>query len=127
MIELPQPQPWRDQAACIGHPIDWWFPPKGGSTAPEARKAKAICAECPVRLDCLEHAVTAPEPVGIWAGTSERQRRVLRRTWGIRRRCGRCGQPFTARSQAPTAGYCAPECRNDAANKRNAEWRRRTA
>ena len=127
MIELPQPQPWRDQAACIGHPIDWWFPPKGGSTAPEARKAKAICAECPVRAECLEHAVTTPEMVGIWAGTSERQRRALRRRWGLRPTCRHCGEEFTARSQAPTAGYCAPECRHAAKNKRTAEWRRRTA
>ena len=127
MIELPSPMPWHDEAACQGHPIEWWFPAIGHATAPTTRKAHAICAECPVRTECLEHAVMTPEPHGIWGGTSERERRRLRRTWGIRRRCGRCGREFAARSQAPTAGYCCDECRNAAKNERNATWRRRTA
>ncbi len=31
-------------------------------------RAKAFCAECPVRVDCLEAAVARREPWGVWGG-----------------------------------------------------------
>jgi WhiB family redox-sensing transcriptional regulator len=30
--------------------------------------AKAICAECPVRIGCLEGALARREPWGVWGG-----------------------------------------------------------
>jgi len=41
------------------------------------RKAKSICAVCPVRIECLEYAVRIREPHGIWGGLNEIERRVL--------------------------------------------------
>jgi len=41
------------------------------------RKAKSICAACPVRIECLEYAVRIREPHGIWGGLNEIERRVL--------------------------------------------------
>jgi WhiB family redox-sensing transcriptional regulator len=58
-----------------------FFPERGASTT----EAKAVCAGCPVTEDCLWFALGATDdrvPVqkfGIWGGTSERERRRLRR------------------------------------------------
>ena len=44
---------------------------------------KAVCASCQVREECLAHALRWPfEKHGIWGGTSERERRVMRRANG---------------------------------------------
>lgn len=41
------------------------------------RRAKAICATCSVRRDCLDYALRIREPHGIWGGLSEVERRSL--------------------------------------------------
>lgn len=66
---------WQDFANCRGADQDLFFPERGAST----RKAKAICAACTVREDCLEFAITHGERFGIWGGLSERERRKIRR------------------------------------------------
>ena len=39
------------------------------TTSTQRERAKAICAECPVRDACLEHALCSPwEPTGVWGG-----------------------------------------------------------
>lgn len=45
----------------------------------EIRVAKNICSECPVKAACLEYAVTANEPYGIFGGTTPAERNLLRR------------------------------------------------
>lgn len=73
----PPPGPWAEIGLCAHHPVpDLWFPGRGESTA----EAKAICRVCPVRAECLEHAVRNGEKFGIWGGRSERERRRLRRS-----------------------------------------------
>lgn len=72
----PRPE-WFDEAACRG--VDpGLFHPARGDYAVE-RNALAICAGCPVRDQCLTHAVTHHELHGIWGGTSARERRDMRR------------------------------------------------
>lgn len=63
--------PWAEQAACrgIGHP-DRFFPERGASSA----EARAICAACPVRTDCLDYALRWRINHGIWGGLSARER-----------------------------------------------------
>ena len=57
---------------------DIFFPPDPYSHA-QRKQAQAICADCPVQVECLEYAVTFPTVLyGIWAGTTERQRRNIR-------------------------------------------------
>lgn len=65
---------WRDRANCLGVDTDLFFPARGEST----REAKAVCAGCVVRDDCLEFALTNAERFGIWGGHSERERRRMR-------------------------------------------------
>lgn len=65
---------WMDAAACLGSGLDF-FPQRGEST----RDQKATCRGCDVRPQCLEYALTEGLKHGIWGGTSERERRRLRR------------------------------------------------
>jgi WhiB family redox-sensing transcriptional regulator len=44
--------------------------------------AKAICGACPIAVACLTYALKNHE-LGIWGGTTEEQRRALRRRNGI--------------------------------------------
>jgi len=67
---------WQQFAACVHHAgrVDF-FPARGEST----RDAKAVCAGCPVREECLEFALRLKVAHGVWGGLSERERRTLRR------------------------------------------------
>ena len=69
---------WQREAACRGLGVAEsraiFFPAKGESID----QARAICERCPVTQQCLEFAM-ANGCIGVWGGTSERQRRQLRR------------------------------------------------
>jgi WhiB family redox-sensing transcriptional regulator len=47
------------------------------------RRAKAICATCSVRRDCLDYALRIREPHGIWGGHNELERRALLAKEGV--------------------------------------------
>jgi WhiB family redox-sensing transcriptional regulator len=66
---------WVLEAKCLDADPEAFFPEKGGST----REAKRICSACPVRNECLEHALANDERFGIWGGLSERERRRMKR------------------------------------------------
>lgn len=70
-----------DKGMCRGLDPDMFFPERGGPI----REAKAVCQACAVRVECLEYALDRGEKFGIWGGTSERERRQLRRTRAARR------------------------------------------
>lgn len=64
---------WQKQAACGKDPeADMFFPERG---RPSNRKKK-LCAACPVRDECLDHALTHEEE-GIWGGLTEKERERL--------------------------------------------------
>ncbi|MFK8909066.1 WhiB family transcriptional regulator [Streptomyces sp. YS-3] len=42
-------------------------------------RAKAVCTGCPVRTECLAHALDERIEHGIWGGMTERERRALLR------------------------------------------------
>lgn len=70
-------QPFRHpEARCVGVP-SIMYPTKGKS----ARRAVNICDGCPARNACLEYAIVHNEEVGVWGGTTERERRAIRRQW----------------------------------------------
>lgn len=68
-----------EQAKCRGTNSRVFFPERGESTA----EALAICAECPIRVLCLE--VNIGERVGVWGGLTGRQRKRLRVRRGVNR------------------------------------------
>ncbi len=72
---------WSTRAACKGLDPSIFYPP----TDEEAEEAKAICAVCPVQVECLEHAISLREKNGVWGGATERERlRIIRRRRRLR-------------------------------------------
>lgn len=67
---------WTARAACHGLRGAVNFYVERGE---DPRPARRICADCPVRSDCLDHAVTNAERFGIWGGLSPKERRRIRR------------------------------------------------
>ncbi|MFD4029758.1 WhiB family transcriptional regulator [Streptomyces sp. NPDC058637] len=71
---------WRMHAACRDEDPDLFFPI--GSTGPalvQTEDAKAVCATCPVREQCLEWALENGQESGVWGGLGEGERRALKR------------------------------------------------
>jgi hypothetical protein len=74
--------PALSSAACKGADADLFFGPDAEFvTARREReaKAKAICADCPVRLECLAYALDTGQAYGIWGGLNEDELRVILR------------------------------------------------
>ena len=66
---------WRSRAACRFIDPDLFFPISGsGKGLEQAAEAKAVCAGCEVRRECLAFAVWARERHGIWGGLTEQER-----------------------------------------------------
>jgi WhiB family transcriptional regulator, redox-sensing transcriptional regulator len=66
---------WQELSNCIGLDSELFFPERGEAT----EEAKRICFHCPVKVDCLEYALTHFIKVGVWGGRSERERRRMRK------------------------------------------------
>jgi WhiB family redox-sensing transcriptional regulator len=90
LVEL---QPWMRHAACRGIDPELFFPHRGEDT----RSPKAVCRRCPVRRACLDYALDTGERFGVWGGTSETDRRRLRRE-------GRNGNALLAVATAEATG-----------------------
>jgi WhiB family transcriptional regulator, redox-sensing transcriptional regulator len=78
---------WQDRAACRGANAQLFFGPddeRWEDREVREAKAKAICARCPVREQCLSEALMNSIRHGIWGGlnseerTRERRRRTAR-------------------------------------------------
>jgi WhiB family redox-sensing transcriptional regulator len=85
---------WRAVGACLGADPELFFPVSmTGRAIIQIAEAKAICARCPVRRECLDFA-RANEPIdGIWGGTTSQDRQRNRRR---ERRAARARVPAVA-------------------------------
>jgi WhiB family redox-sensing transcriptional regulator len=73
---------WRENAACRDTNPDLFFPV--GTTGPaieQIEQAKAVCCQCEAQGACLEFALVTNQDSGVWGGTSEEERRKLRKAW----------------------------------------------
>lgn len=74
---------WQDAAACKGMDPTLFFGPEHAEAVKEKRDredaAKAVCITCGVKAECLEYALAAREPYGIWGGLTELERKALLR------------------------------------------------
>ena len=78
---------WRAQAICRDTDPELFFPVgTTGHALTQIDRAKQVCGECPVSVQCLEFALETNQDSGIWGGTSEEERRVLRRQYVARQR-----------------------------------------
>jgi Transcription factor WhiB len=88
---------WQDEGECIGHPNQkLWYPDifddEGnewyddgtiweayGDTSHFYDEARAICEACPVREQCVLHALSEKERFGMWGGLTPIERRRIER------------------------------------------------
>jgi WhiB family redox-sensing transcriptional regulator len=78
VADLTRRPAWAARASCRGQGADKWWPARGV----DVRPLRAVCAGCPVQAECRAEALARPSHTdggGIWGGTSERERRQLRR------------------------------------------------
>jgi WhiB family transcriptional regulator, redox-sensing transcriptional regulator len=72
---------WELDAACRGDKSSTFMPPVGREATDKRQlretAAKAVCVRCPVRDECLAYALRVDEPIGIWGGLNESERREL--------------------------------------------------
>jgi WhiB family redox-sensing transcriptional regulator len=86
---------WMSQAACRGEPTELFYPNEEHDAGP----AQTICAGCPVRSDCLAHALAnfrAASDAGVWGGTTEHERAAMRRRQAKERAKARAAAPVTS-------------------------------
>lgn len=71
---------WRHRALCRDEDPELFFPVgNSGPALLQIEQAKAVCARCPVREQCLEFALATGQDAGVWGGLSEDERRSLKR------------------------------------------------
>jgi hypothetical protein len=87
IADLTRRPEWHSRAACRGSGTEGFFPRKGASLT----TARAACAACSVIDECLDAGLSDTDAKGIWGGTSEKQRREMRRE----------GVSLVGRSHAP--------------------------
>ncbi|EID53436.1 WhiB family transcriptional regulator [Saccharomonospora xinjiangensis] len=69
---------WWQDAACRDEDPELFFPVSDmGPGARQTARAKAVCARCPVRDQCLRYALENGLDHGIFGGLTERERRDL--------------------------------------------------
>ncbi|MEU3276561.1 WhiB family transcriptional regulator [Streptomyces antibioticus] len=77
---------WRESAECRHEDPDLFFPiGTSGPALLQTEQAKAVCRRCPVREACLDRAMNTDQTLGVWGGTSETQRRAIKRRARARR------------------------------------------
>jgi len=78
---------WRRVAACRHTEPELFFPV--GTTGPavdQIEAAKRVCRGCEALEPCLDFALATNQESGVWGGTSEEERRKLRKAWLAARR-----------------------------------------
>jgi WhiB family redox-sensing transcriptional regulator len=92
---------WQQDAVCREVDPELFFPlGEGGAAAVQAEEAKAVCHTCPVMGACLDSALAHGNPEGIWGGTTETERKSIRRSrgqYGRERDLEPCGTQAAAR------------------------------
>lgn len=88
---------WWRSAACREADPELFFPvTTHGPGAAEVARAKAVCATCRVRRQCLQYALATRQAHGVWGGTTEDERRRRGRREG-----GRGAVPARTRPGGP--------------------------
>ena len=76
----PDAPDWRASAACATVDAELFFPTAHtNGWRKQTRDAKAVCATCPVREQCLQWALTTGQAAGVWGGKDETERRLIKR------------------------------------------------
>lgn len=71
---------WQLQGNCRGQESAVFFHPdneRGPARRMRQARAKQVCRECPVIVQCRQHALKTREPFGVWGGLDEDERRAI--------------------------------------------------
>lgn len=66
---------WQEQSKCNEQTHDWFF----SKSPSDIKKAKGLCASCPVREDCLKDALSQDIIYGIWGGYHHSELRKMKK------------------------------------------------
>jgi len=64
VVEALEPDPPSLRLPCRADDPDLWF----AENPAQLEEAKALCAGCPIRRNCLTAALDRAEPWGVWGG-----------------------------------------------------------
>lgn len=67
---------WMLAGHCRDREPTFFFPSDGVGV----EHARHVCADCPVKIECLEYALRYRIEHGVWGGASERERRRILRS-----------------------------------------------
>ncbi|ALG14806.1 WhiB family transcriptional regulator [Kibdelosporangium phytohabitans] len=71
---------WQLQGNCRGQESAVFFHPdneRGPARRMRQARAKQVCHDCPVLMQCRQHALKTREPFGVWGGLDEDERRAI--------------------------------------------------
>jgi WhiB family transcriptional regulator, redox-sensing transcriptional regulator len=75
LMRLADETHWRLAAACRFADPDLFFPISAAArNQAQVDEAKTVCADCPVRRECLHFAIRTQQMHGIWGGLTEEER-----------------------------------------------------
>lgn len=70
---------WQDDAACLPYDPELFFPiGEGKPDRDQINKARKICRDCPVIMECLQEALLQTAQYGIYAGLTASERRQFK-------------------------------------------------
>ena len=78
-IDIDDRWAWAEHGECQGQPELFYSAEEDlkGVRRDKERRAKQICQQCPVLLECRRHAMHERELYGVWGGLSEMERHTL--------------------------------------------------
>lgn len=78
---MPLNDKFKERGLCryAEDPELWWPNGTTGTEEEKITEAKRICSNCPVMTECLTFAIEQRQYFGIWGGTTEEERRDVRR------------------------------------------------
>ena len=98
---------WMARGNCAEEPPAMFFPSDGVGV----EIARRICATCPVKEPCLEHALVNRIDHGVWGGASERERRRILKRRRLAEMASAVVSPGRAGADTePDGGHHAPNC-----------------
>lgn len=65
---------WAENALCRGMDAAHFYPAERSRVS---KKVRQMCAACPVRERCLQHAIDNNEEDGFWGGMDHKERAAL--------------------------------------------------
>ena len=100
---------------CHEEEPDLWF----AESPVELERAKALCADCPIRRECLDSALERQEPWGVGAGRSSN----AAPSWHANARAAGRGSTLGTRRQPDGAGRLAPSALGGLVSEAGDEFR----